>query len=240
MPAVQKAHNQPSSRPESRITDQRLAYSNQNPWKSENIRNGSLRKRSSTARPKTRATHQHPNDVGGRVWYRGLTLLTQTRFVLGHLVARPKMGQITVPGLGLLKNGFSRNPGLKSEIFHDGPVNGPTSTVHRDPARPPELRPGSILLAPTSMGPRGSPPPTRRSAMRRTTTTTATTATSATTMAATSSPSPTRTSRTTSRGASSAVSTFPRGPACPRLVAERCSSRRTASDGPSHRWRKRA
>jgi hypothetical protein len=32
MPAVQKADNQPSSRPESRITDQRLAFSNQNPF----------------------------------------------------------------------------------------------------------------------------------------------------------------------------------------------------------------
>ena len=36
------------------------------------------------------------------------------------------MAQITIPNLGPLKNGFSRNPSLKPKILSDGPMNGPT------------------------------------------------------------------------------------------------------------------
>jgi hypothetical protein len=36
------------------------------------------------------------------------------------------MGQIVDLDLGLLKNGFSRNPTLKPNFFLDGPMNGST------------------------------------------------------------------------------------------------------------------
>jgi hypothetical protein len=42
----------------------------------------------------------------------GLTAEPKLRLVLGYVVPGPKMGQIVVPDLGLLKTGFSRNLSL--------------------------------------------------------------------------------------------------------------------------------
>ena len=47
------------------------------------LRNGSLRKHSSTGRPKTRATHQNPSEVGGHGRSHGLTQTTFDVRLLG-------------------------------------------------------------------------------------------------------------------------------------------------------------
>ena len=51
-------------------------FSQKNRKNEKIIRNGSLRKRSSTTRPKTRATHQHPGEVGGHGRSHGLNRTT--------------------------------------------------------------------------------------------------------------------------------------------------------------------